>query len=111
MKWLKIVLGVGGVLFVGVVVLALVGGGGVPGTCAELVPEIVKMSEERAGPMRPAIVKLYDVRAVVPASAPDRVLDCAGEALLSSNVRRPVSFAVVRDQDGQQFFVFGPPGQ
>ena len=71
----------------------------------------MKLSEEQAGPLRPAIVKIYDVRAVVPASGPDRGLDCAGEALLSSNTKRPISFAVVQDQDGQQFYVFGPPKQ
>ena len=99
------VLKIGGGLIGLIVVLVLVfggGGEGVPKTCEELAPRIVDLSTEKKGPLRPVILKLYQVETVPPSG--DRVLNCRAEGLLDTgaeNVR--VNFALKRDAEGEHF--------
>ena len=68
-------------------------------TCEDLAPEIIELSEERAGEFSPSILKLYDIREV----RGTNVLDCRATGKMSDAYDSIISFHLEEDADGDQF--------
>ena len=69
-------------------------------SCDDLVPRIIKLSEENEGPFSARILKLSDVEEV---SRSDSELLCKGKAKLSRGGDDDIEFHWERDEDGDQF--------
>jgi hypothetical protein len=76
-------------------------------TCEDLEPEIIRLSEEKSGPFRAEILKLYNVELV---SESGDEMTCRGDARLSTggDELEPIEFYLFTDAEGDTFFGYKP---
>ncbi len=67
--------------------------------CADLIPEIIDLSEDNDNPLAPTILKIYDVEELERTS---QRIDCEGDAKWSTGEWR-VAFHIEEDGDGDRF--------
>ena len=81
------------------------GGYSTASTCEGLAPQIIELSEDKATPFNPAILKLYQITTV--SNTGDRFLNCTAQAKLDRGNDRPITFYATRDADGDEFIGYG----
>ncbi|MCY3784556.1 MAG: hypothetical protein OXG79_12350 [Chloroflexi bacterium] len=68
--------------------------------CEDLIPDVVRISEENKHPLRPTILKVYDAKEVSRSSSR---LECEGSAKTSFGDDQPLIFYLEEDADGDRF--------
>ena len=68
--------------------------------CEDLVPKVIDISEENKHPIRPSILKIYEVKEV---SRRSRRPACSGDTRTSRGGNQPLTFYVKEDKDGVLF--------
>jgi len=76
------------------------GDAAVPKTCKDLAPIIIATSKEQKNPLRPNVLKIYEMKKV---AHPDRVLSCTGRAKLTNGSEQQLDFFLTQDADGDYF--------
>lgn len=71
-------------------------------TCDKLSPQIIELSEKDRNPLKPKILKIYEIKARTPRETHE--LECSGTAKLSSATDQPLIFYLTKpDKDGEAF--------